>query len=193
MMSSQAKPPAGPPVTPSQLRKAMREVEENLPAQKKIGPGNATETAPPPLLPLSRQKGTVVRNALSDSELALAQDLVSFRGGQFVGAPKESFPGIDGWLDGVPTQLKTVTGNGEQAILRNVVKGARNLSSQKYVGDLVVDATQTGVTVNGFAKFVTPNTPVGRILNEGAVNNVYVKLADGWLNITRGTLKVPGG
>jgi hypothetical protein len=146
----------------------------------------------PPLLALSRQPGVVTRNALSNAEFAQAQDLASFRGGKFVGAPTDSFPGIDGWLDGVPTQLKIVTGNGEQAVLRNIVKGARNMSAQGYVGDIAVDATQTGVSVDGFAKFVTPHTPVGRILNEGSVNNVYVKFGDGWLNITQGTLVVPG-
>lgn len=146
----------------------------------------------PPLLTLSRQPGTVIRNALRDAEFAQAQDLASFRGGKFVGAPTDSFPGIDGWLDGVPTQLKIVTGNGEQAVLRNIVKGARNMSAQGYVGDIAVDATRTGVSIDGFAKFVTPNTPVGRILNEGSVNNVYVKFSDGWLNITQGTLVVPG-
>jgi len=78
----------------------------------------------PPLLALSRQPGVVTRNALSNAEFAQAQDLASFRGGKFVGAPTDSFPGIDGWLDGVPTQLKIVTGNGEQAVLRNIVKGA---------------------------------------------------------------------
>ncbi|WP_156370764.1 MULTISPECIES: hypothetical protein [unclassified Acidovorax] len=83
----------------------------------------------PPLLTLSRQPRTVTRNALSDAEFAQAQDLASFRGGTFVGAPTDSFPGIDGWLDGVPTQLKIVTGNGEQAVLRNIVKGARNMSA----------------------------------------------------------------
>lgn len=92
----------------------------------------------------------------------------------------------------MPTQLKIVTGNGEQAVLRNIVKGARNMSAQGYVGDIAVDATRTGVSVDGFAKFVTPNTPVGRILNEGSVNNVYVKFGDGWLNITQGALVVPG-
>ena len=49
MMSSQAKPPAGPPMTPSQLRKAMRQADEDLPAQKKSGLGNATEAAKSPL------------------------------------------------------------------------------------------------------------------------------------------------
>ena len=133
-----------------------------------------------------------MRNALSDTEFAQAQDLATFRGGEFVGAPTENFPGIDGWLDGVPTQMKTVTGSGEQAILRNIVKGAGNMSSQGYVGDIAIDATQTGATVDSFANFVRPDTPVGRILNEGSVNNVYVKLGDGWLNITQGTLVVPG-
>lgn len=66
------------------------------------------------------------------------------------------------------------------------------MSAQGYVGDAAVDATQTGVSVNGFAKFVTPCTPVGRILNEGSVNNVYAKFGDGWLNITQDTLVVPG-
>lgn len=85
-----------------------------------------------------------------------------------------------------------MTGNGEQAVLRNIVKGARNMSAQSYVGDIAIDATRTGVNINGFAKYVTPNTPVGRILNEGSVNNVYVKFGDGWLTITQGTLVVPG-
>ncbi|MBB5020606.1 hypothetical protein HNQ59_003931 [Chitinivorax tropicus] len=147
----------------------------------------------PPLLTLSRQPGTVTRNALSDTEFAQAQELATFRGGKFVGAPTENFAGIDGWLNGVPTQLKIVTGNGEQAILRNIVKGARNISSQGYVGDIAVDATRTGVNIDSFVKFVAPNTPVGRILNEGSVNNVYIKFGDGWLNITKGTLVVPGG
>jgi hypothetical protein len=193
VMMAQAKPPAGPPMTPSQLA-AAKLAGEGMPAQNKgrSGHGNATAAAQPMVLPPSRPTGTVIRNALSDTEFALANDIVSFRGGQFVGVPKESFPGIDGWLDGVPTQLKTVSGNGEQAILRNIVKGARNLSSQKYTGDLVVDATQTGVTIERFTRFVTPNTPVGKILNEVAVKNVYIKLSDGWLNITRSTLTVPG-
>jgi hypothetical protein len=112
------------------------------------------------LLTLSRQPGTVTRNALSEIEFAQAQELATFRGGKFVGAPTENFAGIDGWLDGVPTQLKTVTGNGEQAILRNIVKGARNMSSQGYIGDIAVNATQTGATIDSFSKFVTPNTPV---------------------------------
>jgi hypothetical protein len=154
--------------------------------------GSLTVGETPPLLALSRQPGTVVRNALTDTEFAQAQDLATFRGGQFVGAPTENFPGIDGWLDGVPIQMKTVTGSGEQAILRNIVKGAGNMSAQGYVGDIAIDATQTGATVDSFANFVKPGTPVGRILNEGSVNNVYIKLGDGWLNITQGTLVVPG-
>lgn len=67
------------------------------------------------------------------------------------------------------------------------------MSNQGYVGDIAVDATKTGVSMNSFTKFVTPNTPVGRILNEGSVNNVYIKFGEGWLNITKGTLVVPGG
>ncbi len=88
--------------------------------------------------------------------------------------------------------MNTVTGNGEQAILRNIVKGAGNMSGQGYVGDIAIDATQIGATIDSFANFVKPGTPVGRILNEGSVNNVYIKLGDGWLNITQGTLVVPG-
>lgn len=145
----------------------------------------------PPLLTLSRQPGTVVRNALTDQEFAQAQDLARARGGEFVGAPTDSFPGIDGWLDGVPTQLKTVTGNGERAILRNIVAGARSMANQGYVGDLAINGTRTGASVDSFASFVKPDTPVGRILNEGTVNNVYVKFGDGWISITQGTLVVP--
>lgn len=48
------------------------------------------------------------------------------------------------------------------------------MSAQGYVGDIAIDATQTGATVDSFANFVKPGTPVGRILNEGSVNNVNI-------------------
>jgi hypothetical protein len=71
VMMSQAKPPAGPPMTPSQLRKAAGQAEEGLPAQKKIGPGDATEAAKPPLprREITAPNGRVVTVATRDGAM----------------------------------------------------------------------------------------------------------------------------
>ena len=51
---------------------------------------------------------SVVRNALEAHEVAQAQKIVDFRGGKFVGNKSRSFPGIDGFLNGVPASLKRI-------------------------------------------------------------------------------------
>ncbi|WP_369433217.1 hypothetical protein [Snodgrassella alvi] len=48
---------------------------------------------------------------------------MKYKGGTFKGAEKANNPGIDGWFDGVPVQLKVVNGNSLNAIRRNIVKG----------------------------------------------------------------------
>ncbi len=50
--------------------------------------------------------GRVIRNRLDNSEFELAKKIVGYRGGNLSGPPTNNFAGIDGWLDGVPIQLK---------------------------------------------------------------------------------------
>jgi RHS repeat-associated protein len=132
--------------------------------------------------------GSVTRNALSDSEYLQAVDIVKFKGGHFEGAPSANFPGIDGWLNGTPVQLKEVTGKSLSAIQRNIIGGANDMAKQGYAGDLFIDATRTGVSMDQLTRFIKPGSPVSNVLNEGVVNNAYIKTSSGWLNITKGTI-----
>ncbi len=154
--------------------------------------GTAASASPkPPLALPAPQPGTVIRNAMSDAEVAQAQDIVNFKGGTFKGAPTGNYPGIDGWLNDVPVQLKEVTGKSMSAIQRNIVGAASDMSKAGYVGDVYIDATKTGVSMNEITNFVKPGTPISNILGEGTVLNINIKTADGWLKLTQTTLKVP--
>ncbi|KQQ37542.1 hypothetical protein ASF61_22370 [Duganella sp. Leaf126] len=153
--------------------------------------GNKQESNSILKIGMDNQPGRVVRNAMSDYEFSQAQEIVSFKGGVFDGAPTSKFPGIDGWLDGVPAQLKIVEGKSILAVQRNIVGGAKDMKKEGYVGDLYVDITKTDVGMDQLIRFAKPESPISNILNEGTVNNVYVKSKSGWLNITKGTITVP--
>lgn len=113
---------------------------------------------------------------------------MEFKGGVFEGAPGKNYPGIDGWLDGTPVQLKEVKGNGMNAVQRSIVGGAKDMSKTSYTGDLYIDAVKTGVDSSSLLSWAKPNTPILNILNEGVVKNIYVKTTSGWVNITKSTI-----
>ncbi|MGB7192392.1 MAG: hemagglutinin repeat-containing protein [Collimonas pratensis] len=141
-----------------------------------------------PLALPAPQPGLVIRNSLSDAEYLQAQDIVNFKGGNFEGAPTSNFPGIDGWLNGTPVQLKIVTGGSLSAIQRNIVGAANDMSKAGYIGDVYIDATSTGIGMNSITDFVKPGTPISNILNEGTVNSIHVKTSGGWLLLVKSTL-----
>ncbi len=153
----------------------------------------AIDASKPPLSLPAPQPGSVIRNAMTDSELAQAQEIVNLKGGTFQGAPTGNFAGIDGWLNGVPVQLKIVTGQSVSAIQRNIIGAARDMSNAGYSGDVYVDASSTGVAMSKITDFVKPGTPIANVLNEGIVNSVNIKTQDGWLVLTRSTLMSGGG
>ena len=141
----------------------------------------------PPSKPSSLNPG-----ALEPHEIAQAQSIVDYKGGNFIGAPTKNYPGIDGWLDGIPVQLKEVTGNGMMAVQRNIVGGARDMHKAGYIGDMYIDITRTGVSIKTLNDWVKPNTPIANILNESTVKNIYVRTSEGWVDITKTTLKFTG-
>lgn len=151
--------------------------------------GGAKATA---LLPAAKP-GVVVANAMNPTEISQANDIVAMQGGKFVGAPTNNYPGIDGWIDGVPASLKSVTGNGMNAVQRNIVTGANQMSKAGEVGNIYVDATRAGVNVQDVTKWAQPGTPISNVLNEGAVNNIVIKTLNGWVNLTKSTIATPPG
>ncbi|MBS7558470.1 hemagglutinin repeat-containing protein [Pseudomonas sp. RC4D1] len=134
----------------------------------------------------SGKKGTVVRGALEDHEFKQASDIVSFRGGEFKGADTPSFAGIDGWLDGVPVQLKTVKGTSINSVRRNILSGAEDMAKAGYKGDLYIDAASTGVSMEKMLSHFKSGSPVSNVVGEGTVSNIYIKTQDGWMNISSG-------
>ena len=128
--------------------------------------------------------GNVIRNALDDKEYQQAMDIVQYKGGEFIGAPNNKFPGIDGWLDNVPVQLKVAEGKSILAVQRNIVGAANDMKKANYQGDVYLDITKTEVTLKQLSDFVKPNTPIFNILKkENTVNNIYVKTSQGWLKL----------
>ncbi|GAB7125748.1 hemagglutinin repeat-containing protein [Silvimonas sp. JCM 19000] len=168
-------------------------VETSKPIAKTALPETPIFSSEPALLTPPANLGSIARNAMSDAEYIQAQEIVNFRGGHFEGAPTNNYAGIDGWLDGVPVQLKIVEGQGLNAIRRNITGGAADMAKQGYKGDLYIDASKTGASMESIINYTKPGTPVSNVLNEGTVNNVYIKTQDGWINITKSTLsKNPG-
>ncbi|MGQ7952242.1 VENN motif pre-toxin domain-containing protein, partial [Providencia huashanensis] len=143
-------------------------------------------------LPNGKQ-GTVIQNALEPHEYQQALDIVKYKGGNFKGVEKENFQGIDGWLDGVPVQLKLVEGQSINAVRRNIVSGAKDMQKAGYQGDLYVDASKTGVSMKEMIDHFKSGSPVSNITKEGTVNNIYIKTQDGWLNVTSGSISTNGG
>lgn len=117
---------------------------------------------------------------------------MKYKGGTFKGAEKANNPGIDGWLDGVPVQLKEVQGKSIHAVRRNITDGAKDMAKQGYKGDLYIDASKTGVSMNEMINHFKPGSPVSNITKEGTVNNIYIKTQDGWLNVTGGSITKGG-
>ena len=63
-------------------------------------------------LPAPKSSKLVNMQHMDSHEIQQAQSIIDLKGGVFEGTPTARYPAIDGWLDGIPVQLKTVTGNG---------------------------------------------------------------------------------
>ncbi|WP_318530179.1 DUF637 domain-containing protein, partial [Pseudomonas aeruginosa] len=150
-----------------------------------VGAKEIVKVNPPLALPPGKQ-GSVIRGSLTDHEFKQASEIVSFKGGEFKGVDSSKFAGIDGWLDGVPVQLKVVEGTSINAVRRNIVSGAKDMAKAGYRGDIYIDASRTGVSMNKMLDHFKPGSPVSNVVGEGVVSNVYIKTQDGWVNISAG-------
>jgi filamentous hemagglutinin len=144
-----------------------------------------------PVLGLPSSAPSVIRNALSPKEFRQASDIVQFRGGTFVGPRTSNFPGIDGWLDGVPVQLKSLEGRSIYGVLRNVIHGAKDMAAEGYRGDIYIDASSSGISMTKLIEFIKPGSPISDLTAEGTVQHVYIKTAEGWLTVTSGAISIP--
>lgn len=113
---------------------------------------------------------------------------MSFRGGQFVGPPTGNFPGIDGWIDGIPASLKVLSTSNLQGVVDQVERGTQQALSAGYTsGELFVKAPNFSsadfFSANGGSYFQDVNVQV----NKGAFNAVNIQFSNGWVRIVSGT------
>jgi len=135
-------------------------------------------------LPLGRH-GQIIRNFLLDAEVEQVQRLLEARGGgEFIGQTVPNMPGIDGWLDGVPTSLKRLNSTNPLRLFDFARKAWRKLAETEYRGARVhIDARM--LTVQQVINFVTGEkaSPTwGRILSSQTVTHLSVLTSDGLVN-----------
>lgn len=60
------------------------------------------------VLPAPKSSKLVNMQHMDSHEIQQAQSIIDLKGGVFEGTPTARYPAIDGWLDGIPVQLKTL-------------------------------------------------------------------------------------
>jgi hypothetical protein len=141
----------------------------------------AAEAADPAIA--SEVLGEATPNKLTPNELAQAADSVELRGGHFVGAPAESFPGIDGWLetpDGYATavSMKEVSG-GLSAVLKNA-SYAETQAFSAGASNVELYIKAPNVTSEALLDFASKG-PLSAIPTQGTIRVIYVATGDGWV------------
>ncbi len=144
-----------------------------------------------PLLLSAGQPQSLAVNALLPHEEAFAREILSLRGGQFVGVPAKSFPGIDGWLDGVPASLKEVSGESPVSILSEASRAERQGRKFGY-SDVELFIKATNVNTDSLLDFI-PKGPLAQIPNQGTIAAINIRTADDWIRIVGGGITQAGG
>jgi len=125
--------------------------------------------------------GRVRPGGLAPHEIAQAEEIVRWRGGQFVGVARRAEPGIDGHLDGEPISLKVYDGMSPVGVLTHAHRAEVSASNSSYRGiDLYIQAERLDrARMLDFAA----NGPLVAIPRQGIIRTIYVKVSDGWITI----------
>jgi hypothetical protein len=120
--------------------------------------------------------------ALEPKELVFANEILDHRSGNLVGTLKPNEPGIDGFYNGHPFQMKEIESADPRAVLRNTTKAVSSAVQAGYKGiDLFVKAPL--ISLDEMQKFAL-NGPLARIPNEGIIRSIDILTKDGWFRIT---------
>jgi len=129
--------------------------------------------------------GRVIKNLLNAEEAAFAEEIVSFRGGEFVGQAEKDLAGIDGSIDEAPATLKVLSTKNVQTVLDRL----------KEAQDAAIEARYAGVEAFVSAKNIAARDLLalqdarGAIIRatiesyprQGILKAVSILTADGWL------------
>jgi RHS repeat-associated protein len=133
--------------------------------------------------------GAVIVNELSAEEAAFAEEIVTFRGGKFVGQVVKDTPGIDGFIEGEPASLKVLPTNSPQTVVDRIKEARDAAGTAGYFGaELFVSAKNikavdllTRQDIRGADMLGT----IESIPREGIIGAVNILTANGWLRFVR--------
>lgn len=132
------------------------------------------------MAPLPPAPSSVVRNQFLQKEFEFAHEIVARRGGQIVGPIKKNLPGIDGHLNGVPIQMKQLSGSSPAAVSQAVLQAGQKAANAGVQG---LEVFVRAPNISSEAVF---NGPVQNILNQQtSISAVNVITKDGWIRIVR--------
>jgi len=126
--------------------------------------------------------GSVVVNALSAEEAAFADEIVSFRGGEFVGQLRANTPGIDGFLEGVPASLKVLSTERVEnmrdaiSLARSQLADAGYFGAEVYVSAKKISSSSV-LNTSGILQDITG------VAKSGIVQAVNILTEQGWIRI----------
>jgi RHS repeat-associated protein len=124
----------------------------------------------------------VVVNALSPEETAFAEEIVSFRGGEFVGQVKAGTAGIDGFLEGIPASLKVLETSRVENMVDQLFRARGQLASANYFG------AEIFVSAKNITSSAVLNTPgilqdIEGVARSGFAQAVNILTQQGWIRI----------
>ncbi|GIH02085.1 hypothetical protein Rhe02_01520 [Rhizocola hellebori] len=128
----------------------------------------------------------VTPNRMSPTEAAHAKELGDYAGaGNFVGQTAPNMPGIDGWMDSIPTSLKDVTGASPTAVFRHASKAESQLRNAGYSNG-IVSIRASNVSDAVMRDFIAKGN-FADITTQGTVGQIFIKTDSGWIYCTNGT------
>jgi RHS repeat-associated protein len=133
--------------------------------------------------------GVVIVNELSAEEAAFAEEIVSFRGGKFVGQVVNETPGIDGFIDEVPASLKVLPTKSVQTVLDRLKEAQDAAANAGYFGtELFVSAKNIkalDLLAVSDSRGALIRATIESYPRQGILKAVNILTANGWLRFVQ--------
>jgi mRNA degradation ribonuclease J1/J2 len=124
----------------------------------------------------------VVVNALEQHEAAFAEEIVSFRGGEFVRNVKRYAPGIDGFFQGIPASLKVLDTPRVENMVDQIFRARGQLTNAGYFGAEIFISAKN-ITSSAILKTPGVLQDIEGVSRSGIAQAVNILTEQGWIRI----------
>ena len=123
---------------------------------------------------------------MNEEELAFAEEIVSFRGGEFVGQAKKDLEGIDGFIDEVPATLKVLTTKNVQTVLDRLREAEIAAIDAGYAAGVEAFVSAKNIPARDLlavqdARGAIIRATIESYPRQGILKAVNILTSDGWL------------